>query len=112
MYILAFSSIYIIDFKGKSFLFNFCENFVFFKHSLHKAWFKNARSPPQESRGQNENMCGEHGGCVSPLWHNDLLYLSPQVKLFRHWRCGEWLALPQHVPNCMDLPAGILKMHL
>ena len=32
---------------------------------------------------------------VSPLWHNDLVYLSPQVKLFRHWRCGEWLALPQ-----------------
>ena len=34
---------------------------------------------------------------VSPLWRNDLVYLSPQVKLFRHWRCGEWLALPQHV---------------
>ena len=34
---------------------------------------------------------------VSPLWRNDLVYLSPQVKLFRHWRCGEWLALPQHI---------------
>ena len=33
---------------------------------------------------------------VLPLWRNDLVYLSPQVKLFRHWRCGEWLALPQH----------------
>ena len=30
---------------------------------------------------------------VSPLWRNDLLYHT-QVKLFRHWRCGEWLALP------------------
>ena len=25
---------------------------------------KNVRSPPQESMGQNENTCGEHGGCV------------------------------------------------
>ena len=32
---------------------------------------------------------------VLPLWRNNLVYLSPQVKLFRHWRCGEWLALPQ-----------------
>ena len=66
MCILAFSSIYSIQLIGKSFLFNFCENFVFFKlkRALHKAWFENIRSPPQESRGQNENRCGEHGGCV------------------------------------------------
>ena len=34
---------------------------------------------------------------ISPLWRNDLVYLSPQVKLFHHWRCGEWLALPQGI---------------
>ena len=34
------------------------------EHSLHKAWFENVRSPWEESRGQNENMCGEYGGCV------------------------------------------------
>ena len=38
---------------------------------------------------------------VSPLWRNDLVYVSPQVKLFRHWRCGEWLALPQNVYICI-----------
>ena len=32
---------------------------------------------------------------VSPLWRNDLVYILPQVKLIRHWQCGEWLALPQ-----------------
>ena len=67
MCILAFSSIYIIQFIEKSFLFNFCEKFVFSsskEHSLHKAWFENVRSPWEEIRGQNENMCGEHGGCV------------------------------------------------
>ena len=67
MCILAFSSIYIIQFIEKSFLFNFCEKFVFSsskEHSLHKAWFENVRSPWEESRGQNENMCGEYGGCV------------------------------------------------
>ena len=67
MCILAFSSIYIIQFIEKSFLFNFCEKFVFSsskEHSLHKAWFENVHSPWEESRGQNENMCGEYGGCV------------------------------------------------
>ena len=42
---------------------------------------------------------------VSPMWRNDLVYLSPQVKLFRHWRCGEWLALPQLTSQC------VMSMH-
>ena len=108
MCILAFSSIYIIQFIEKSFLFNFCEKFVFSssKSTLSikpgsKMFAHHGKRAGDKTKICVESMVGVFDlfslKIVSPLWRNDLVYLSPQVKLFRHWRCGEWLALPQSI---------------
>ena len=102
--ILAFSSIYIIQFIGKS----------FYSTSVRTSFFQDQKSTLSIKPGSKmfahhhrragdkmricvESMVGVFDlfslKIVSPLWRNDLVYLSPQVKLFHHWRCGEWLAL-------------------
>ena len=64
-YSSIFFNIYIIHLIGNHFYSTSVRTFFKLKSTRSlKPILAKAHSPPQESRGQDENTCGEYGGCV------------------------------------------------